>query len=169
MSRYDSSTGTLLYLPDAACLAGADDVQRLLAAANVRVEEDEFHNPIAWLDVGHTGAFLRLLPFNPSAPERLGWGGINWDDESQSQAVLDVAESLALRTPNRWYALSQYQGWDEQCTAVTEVASFEEFRALLRETEPSQRRGQHRDNPPRTHPRECHVYRVRGPAWSPPP
>lgn len=169
MSRFDSSTGTLLYLPEAACLAGADDVLRPLAAANVRIETSEFHNPMAWLDDGHTGTFLRLLPFNPSAPERLSWGGINWDDESQTQAVLEVAESLALRTRNRWYALCQYQGWDEECTAVTEAASLEEFRELLRETERPRRRGRHRDTPPpKRHPKECRVYKVRGPTWAQP-
>lgn len=69
-----------------------------------------------------------------------------------------------MRTVNRWYALCDYQGWDDECTQVTEVPSFEGFRALLQETASrGVRKGRNRDLRHRVHPAECHVYKVQAP------
>ena len=82
--------------------------------------------------------------------------------------MLHVAESLALRTQNRWFALCDYQGCEDHCAEVVEVASFAEFRSLLAETSArGARAGRHRDGASRVHPAGCRVYKVHGPPWTP--
>ena len=96
MSRWDSSTGTLLFWPDRACLREAKGLLSLLPPARIRVSDDDWHNPIAWLDPHSRGAFLRLMPLTPfSDADELGWGPIDWDNAGQAEAVLAVAEGLA--------------------------------------------------------------------------
>lgn len=169
MSRWDSSTGTLLFWPDRSCLDGAAAVLQALDPHRIRVLDEDWHNPMEWLDPKGQGVFIRLVPLTPfSDDDALGWGGIDWDTPEKAEAVLHVAESLALRTRNRWFALCDYQGWEDDCTEVVEVASFAEFRSLLAQTSArGARAGRHRDDQERQHPVECHVYKVHGPPWMP--
>ncbi len=170
MSRWDSSTGTLLYLPDRSCTKDASGILAALGRAALEVVKDDvWHNPIEWLDARHQGVFIRVLPIKQDRyGVWRGWGGIYWDNAAQVEALLSVAESLTMRTVNRWYALCDYEGWDDECTQTTEVPSFEDFRALLKEMSPrAVRAGPKRGKPERLHPAECHVYRVHGPPWTP--
>lgn len=126
MSRWGDSTGTILYWPDRAATVGADDVLSSLAEVSIRLAHADWNNPVAWLG-GGSGVFIRLQAHHPRAPQQPHWGGVDWGRSEQAESVLHVAETLALRTRNRWYALCDYEGWDDACTRVVDVPSFDAF------------------------------------------
>ncbi len=150
--RYDA-TSTLLYIPEASCLEASDKLIDALHSASLQVETAASPNPIAWLDRSHTGVFLRLHQ-SPVSRRRREGEGVEWEDDDQADAVLALAEALALRTKDRWYALFQNDGRDEECTEVLNVSSFEAFRALLQEREQSPR--------PQRPPPACSPHRGQG-------
>ena len=85
-----SSTGTLLFWPDRSCLDGAEGVLEALEPHRIRFLDDDWHNPMEWLDRTGQGVFVRLVPLTPfSDDDALGWGGIDWDapDKARGRAA----------------------------------------------------------------------------------
>src|SRR5687768_3285629 len=131
---YCDSSATLLYLPDRQSSTPTDEDRARLAAANVAVATgDDWHNPIAWLDSHGRGCTLHLVQTEPHRPERLRPGDISWTDHDRVEAVLWLAETLALRSRNRWYALCAYDGFSAECLPTREHPTFEAFRGALPE------------------------------------
>lgn len=159
MSRYDDSTGTLLYFPDAAASALTDAERGVLQKAGLQLLDQDpryVNNPLAWLDATGTGLVLRLYD---------AWGGLNWDDPDQIEAVWTVAEAACLRSRNRWYALCNYQGYEDECREVREHADFASIRSEMARL--NERRQSKKKMLRVISPDECVVHKVWGPPWTP--
>ena len=167
---YCDSSGTLLYLPDGQSSAPTDEDCAQLALKNVSVtRHGDWHNPIEWLDAHGRGCTLRLVGTEPHQPERLLWAEIGWDDQDRIEAVLWLAETLALRSRNRWYAICAYDGFSAECRPTREHPTFEAFRLALPELIIEQHQpapGPQQGVWPESDDR-CVVHKVWGPAWTP--
>lgn len=95
VSRYDGSTGTLIHLPDLSAVQDADGLYR--AGLKV-IDDDLWNNPLAWLQ-GPKGTVVRIMRADLRSPGYATWGGIDWQNESQREAVLSFAEAAAKQHP----------------------------------------------------------------------
>lgn len=167
---YCDSSATLLYLPDRRASTPTDEDCELLAAHHVAVARgDDWHNPIAWLDSHGRGCTLHLVRTEPNSPTVYVRGDISWDDQHRVEAVLWLAETLALRSRNRWYAICAYDGFSAECRPTREHQTFEEFRRALPELIVEQNSpgpGPHQGVWPDSDDR-CVVHKVWGPTWTP--